>query len=46
VYGLVVLRQGIEDAKGNTTRFVVVAREPAQTLLSALDHGHRTTNLN
>jgi prephenate dehydratase len=45
VYGLVVLRQGIEDAKGNTTRFVVVAREPAQALLSALDHGHRTTNL-
>ena len=45
VYGLVVLKHGIEDAKGNTTRFVVVAREPAQTLLSALDHGHRTTNL-
>jgi prephenate dehydratase len=45
VHGLVVLRQGIEDAKGNTTRFVVVARDPAQTLLSALDHEHRSTNL-
>lgn len=45
VHGLVVLRQGIEDRVGNTTRFVVVAREPAQTLLSALDHGRRTVNL-
>ena len=29
VYGLTILRRNIEDAAGNTTRFYVMAREPA-----------------
>jgi prephenate dehydratase len=30
IYGLKTLKQGIEDAEHNTTRFLVMAREPIQ----------------
>jgi prephenate dehydratase len=30
IYGLTTLKQGIEDAEHNTTRFLVMAREPIQ----------------
>ena len=35
LYGLSVLRHGIEDEADNWTRFVIIAREPDETLIKA-----------
>jgi prephenate dehydratase len=45
VHGLVILRQGIEDQSNSTTRFALVARDPADRLSSALEPDHRTIRL-
>jgi len=40
IYGLQILRENVEDAEHNTTRFVVLSREPRQ---AARDDGHVIT---
>jgi prephenate dehydratase len=37
-YGLEILRSDIEDAEHNTTRFLIMAREPARLALDEAEH--------